>query len=211
MRKLVKVLISLTLLITAGIAMSGTEPVYADDTVVASATSEATVEFTAGVSILAAPNFDFGVNKIDPIENNFDLVSDQDDSSFGRSLVIKNDGGVSEWTVSAEYGTGTDFNYGSTTDAITNSQMHWNDVKIQKLNDDGTWSDTTELLANLSTNTIKQSEPTTVFKTTSQTVGTYRLNFPTTDSASLTVPGDSQKLGTAKTDMTWTLSATPTS
>lgn len=217
MRKWFKFLISLTLLMITSVAMSDTQAVYADDTTVATATSEATVEFTAGVSILAAPNFDFGINKINPINNNFTLLSAQDDSSYGRSLVIKNDGGVSDWTVSADYGSNDKdgnqtFTYaGLDGSTISGSQMTWNDVKVQKLNDDGTWADTAEIGSDLSTNTIKQNVQTTVFTTNSSAVGTYRLNFPDKASASLTVPGDSQKIGTAQTDMNWTLSASPTS
>lgn len=210
MRKWLTVFMSFTVLVATSIAMLGHQTVYAEDVPAASATSTATVEFTSGVSILAAPNFDFGVNKINPSDNTFDLNEAQDTSSYGRSLVIKNDGGYNGWSVQAEY-TNDGFTYDDAEKSkLTGSQMNWNNVQIQKLSDDGTWANTTEL-GTMNDQTIKQGEPTQVFTTTNGEVGTYRLNFPSTSSASISIPGDSQKVGTATTDMDWTLSVGPTS
>ncbi|MFD1671826.1 WxL domain-containing protein [Agrilactobacillus yilanensis] len=208
MRKWLMAFASLILLMTTGVAMLNGQKASA--AVADTATSTATVEFTSGVSLLAAPNFDFGVNKINPMDTTFDLVSDQDDSTYGRSLVVKNDGGYEGWTVSAQYDTDNgSFTY-ENSDKIADSQMNWNDVQIQELQSDGTWKDISGY-GTITAQTIKQGISTSVFSTDSSEVGTYRLNFPNKNSASLNVPGESQKVGTATTDMTWTLVAGPTS
>lgn len=226
-KRIKRAFISAVLVAVFGTAtVANSNRVYAanDDESSTSATSEATVEFTGGLSLVAVPNLDFGTaHTIDGYTNQYNLFSNEDaTNAYGRSVVVKNDGGYSGWSVTAGYkdfsyyaGVGSNVPTGST---IKNSFIDMTNTDsnyFEKQADDGTWShldaNTNGFTLSLPSGMVQGSTMPILGMADTSDTGTYRLNFPDKNSAVMTVPVSEQHTGVARAVINWSLTGSPTS
>ncbi|WP_416353314.1 WxL domain-containing protein [Agrilactobacillus fermenti] len=187
------------------------------------ATTSASVEFIGGLSLVQVPNFDFGFNAPDyDTSHGFQLLDEASDSTdsdgMGRSLVVRNDGGMNKWQVTASYSTFTNKLADSSNTLPADTYMKWSIDKdqMQKIktdNSNDTWESTDIISDDTSSGIIRQGETKQVFSSVGSKgaeAGTYRISFNPKTSAEFYIGPNYQKKGQFVAPVTWTLSASPT-